>query len=65
MSTGKQDTRPGSLSVRQRQKKLGRGLRLMYEQVLREPIPPDMIEALRRADQQPPGPCSHAGLTGG
>jgi hypothetical protein len=49
------------LSVRQRQKQLGRGLRLMYEQVLCEPIPPDMIEALRRAEQHPPGHNSDAG----
>jgi hypothetical protein len=37
------------LSVRVRQRQLGRGLRLMYEQVLREPVPSDMIDALQAA----------------
>jgi hypothetical protein len=54
MSTGQQEsTLHKSLSVRQRQKQLGRGLRMMYEQVLREPVPADMIEALWQAEQPP------------
>ena len=36
-------------SLRQRQKQLGRGLRMMYEQVLREPVPVDMVDALHAA----------------
>jgi hypothetical protein len=48
MSTGKQEgTRRELLSVRQRQRQLGRGLRIMYEKVLREPMPAEMLEVLR------------------
>jgi hypothetical protein len=50
METGKQEgARSELLLLRQRQKQLGRGLRLMYEQVLREPVPTDMIDALHAA----------------
>ena len=50
MKTGKQEgARSELLLLRQRQKQLGRGLRLMYEQVLREPVPADMIDALHAA----------------
>ena len=51
MNTGKKkDGRGTVLSFRQRQKQLGRGLRLMYEQVLREPIPVDIVDALHAAE---------------
>ncbi len=50
MSTGKdENARRDVLSARFRQRQLGRGLRLMYEQVLREPIPVELIDAVRMA----------------
>jgi hypothetical protein len=52
MRTAKQESnRRELLSIRHRQKQLGRGLRLMYEQVLREPVPVEMLEALRAAER--------------
>jgi hypothetical protein len=52
MTSGRQESTRGELlSLRRRQKQLGRGLRLIYEQVLREPVPDDMIEALLTAER--------------
>lgn len=50
MNTAKHESiRCNATSVRLRQRQLGRGLRLLYEQVLREPVPSDMIDALDTA----------------
>jgi len=52
MRSGRHEsTRPELLSLRRRQKQLGLGLRLMYEQVLREPVPADMIDVLHAAER--------------
>jgi hypothetical protein len=47
-----ENARHDVLAMRRRQKQLGRQLRLMYEQFLQEPIPADMLEALRREEER-------------
>lgn len=54
MNTAKHESiRHNATLIRLRQRQLGRGLRLLYEQVLREPVPPDMIDALDTAAGEP------------
>ena len=53
MNMGRKAEKPrdDALAMRRRQKQLGRQLRLMYEQLLQEPIPVDMLEVLRREQE--------------
>ncbi|HEY3638236.1 MAG TPA: NepR family anti-sigma factor [Rhizomicrobium sp.] len=50
MDTAKHSARRDTFALRLRQKQLGRDLRLMYEEYLREPIPAEMLDTLRRVE---------------
>ncbi|HEY3777502.1 MAG TPA: hypothetical protein VGL35_05550 [Rhizomicrobium sp.] len=47
-------TRAETAALRLRQRQIGRELRLLYERLLRDPLPEDMIDALHEAKERRP-----------
>lgn len=61
-----QASRPvDSPTARRRQDAIGRRLRQMYEDVVREDVPADFIEFLKDADERGAGQGQHPKTTGG
>lgn len=52
ISRNDSSARTEAMGARRRQQQIGRELRLFYERLLREPLPQDMINTLREADQR-------------
>jgi hypothetical protein len=50
----KPTVRAETAALRVRQRQIGRELRLYYQRLLRDPLPTDMIDALREAEESRP-----------